>query len=231
MGQLAGTGPWAGTAATDGPAVAIAVPARPAVTGTLPAPGRRPARAEPHRTVPPGAGSGPRRAAQAPQASAAELRELAEIGDLLSELAALVQDLGSLVVGLMTAAAGCGDRQVRTFAVPAELTELATAYQQLRAEQHALSARFAANAAAPERAALRVSLAALTEQATRAIIAVAAVSFPAPRPPGPANVQPPVNPPTILETPADTKTPADTETPRSPGEPGHRDAGRHRGAR
>ncbi len=56
-----------------------------------------------------------------PQSSAADLRELAELGDLLGELAGLVRDLGALIMGLITAAAGAGDRRRRAFAVPAEL--------------------------------------------------------------------------------------------------------------
>ncbi len=42
-----------------------------------------------------------------------------------AELAGLVHDLGALIVGLMTAATGAGDRQARTFAIPPELAELA----------------------------------------------------------------------------------------------------------
>ena len=82
----------------------------------------------------------------APQSSAADLRDLAEIGDLLGELAGLVRDLGALTLGLITAAAGAGGRPRRAFAVPAELAELAGAHQELKAEQQALSARFESDA-------------------------------------------------------------------------------------
>ena len=129
----------------------------------------------------------------APQSSAADLRELAELGDLLGELAGLVRDLGALIMGLITAAAGTGDRQRRAFAVPPELAELAGAHQELRAEQRALSARFESAASTgagdgTDRSALRASLAALTERATRAVAVAAAVSFPGGRPPEPAAV-------------------------------------------
>jgi orotidine-5'-phosphate decarboxylase len=112
-----------------------------------------------------------------PRSSAAELRELAELSDLLAELAGLVHDLGALIVGLMTAATSAGDLQVRTFTIPPELAELAAAHQELKAEQQALNARFEASDSQQERAALRASLAALTERATRAVsAAVAAVA-------------------------------------------------------
>jgi orotidine-5'-phosphate decarboxylase len=114
--------------------------------------------------------------ANAPENSAAELRELAELSDLLAELAGLVHDLGTLIIGLMTAATGAGDRQVRTFTIPPGLAELATAHQALKAEQRALSARFKAAGGHQERVALRGSLAALTERATRAVAAAAAAT-------------------------------------------------------
>ena len=114
--------------------------------------------------------------ANAPENSAAELRELAELSDLLAELAGLVHDLGTLIIGLMTAATGAGDRQVRTFTIPPGLAELATAHQELKAEQRALSARFEAAGGHQERVALRGSLAALTERATRAVAAAAAAT-------------------------------------------------------
>jgi orotidine-5'-phosphate decarboxylase len=115
----------------------------------------------------------------APESSAADLRELAELGDLLGELAGLVRDLGALIMGLITAAADAGGRRRRTFAVPAELAELARAHQELKAEQLALSALFeSGDGNGPDRTALRASLAALTERATRAVAVAAAVSFP-----------------------------------------------------
>jgi orotidine-5'-phosphate decarboxylase len=113
-----------------------------------------------------------------PGSTAAELRELIELSDLLAELAGLVHDLGALIIGLMTAAAGAGDRQVRAFAIPPEVAELAQAHQELKAEQQALSARFQAPGSLKERAALRGSLAALTERATRAVAAAAAAVVP-----------------------------------------------------
>ncbi len=116
--------------------------------------------------------------AAVPESSAAELRELAELSDLLRELAGLVHDLGALIVGLMTAATRAGDRQARTFAIPPELAELAAAHQELKAEQQALNARFEAAGSQRERAALRASLAALTERATRAVSAAAAAVTP-----------------------------------------------------
>jgi orotidine-5'-phosphate decarboxylase len=117
--------------------------------------------------------------ANAPGNSAAELRELAELSDLLAELAGLVHDLGTLIIGLMTTAAtGAGDRQVRTFTIPPGLAELAAAHQELKAGQRALSARFRAAGGHQERVALRGSLAALTERATRAVAAAAAAVIP-----------------------------------------------------
>jgi orotidine-5'-phosphate decarboxylase len=116
--------------------------------------------------------------ADVPRSSAAELRELAELSDLLAELAGLVHDLGALIVGLMTAATSAGDRQVRTFTIPPELAELAAAHQELKAGQQALNARFEASGSQQERAALRASLAALTERATRAVSAAAAAVAP-----------------------------------------------------
>src|SRR6202043_180761 len=71
----------------------------------------------------PRSGAPPR--ADASPSSAAELRELAELADLLAEFAGLVRDLGALIVGLMKAATGAGERQVRTFTIPADLAELA----------------------------------------------------------------------------------------------------------
>ncbi len=121
--------------------------------------------------------------ARSPVFSGAELRDLAELGDLLTELAGLVQDLGGLILGLMTAATWAGDEQVRTFTLPPELAELAAAHQDLRSEQRALNARFEASEASRsedgrDRAALRASLAGLTERAGRAVAAAVAVSFP-----------------------------------------------------
>ncbi|MCW2892553.1 MAG: orotidine 5-phosphate decarboxylase [Actinomycetia bacterium] len=110
--------------------------------------------------------------------SAAELRELAELSELLAELEGLVHDLGTLIVGLMTAATRAGGRPARTFTIPPELAELAAAYQELKAEQQALNARFAASGSHQERAALRGSLAALTERATRDVSAAAAAVAP-----------------------------------------------------
>jgi orotidine-5'-phosphate decarboxylase len=128
----------------------------------------------------------------APQSSAADLRELAELSDLLGELAGLVRDLGALIKGLITAAAGEGDRQRRAFAVPPELAELAGAHQELKAEQRALSARFESGTGdGGDRTALRASLAVLTERATRAVAVAAAVSFPpVPAPGAPSRHQP-----------------------------------------
>jgi len=116
--------------------------------------------------------------ADVPTSSAAELRDLSELSDLLAELAGLVRDLGALIVGLMTAATSAGDRQVRTFAIPPELAELAAAHLELKAEQQALNARFEASGSHQERAELRASLAALTERATRAVSAAAAAVAP-----------------------------------------------------
>jgi hypothetical protein len=116
--------------------------------------------------------------ADVPGSSAAELRDLAELSDLLTELAGLVHDLGALIIGLMTAATGAGGRQVRTFTIPPELAELAMAHQELKAGQQALNARFEASGSQQERAALRASLAALTEHATQAVCAAAAAVTP-----------------------------------------------------
>jgi orotidine-5'-phosphate decarboxylase len=116
--------------------------------------------------------------ANAPGSTAAELRDLTELSDLLAELAGLVHDLGALIIGLMTAATGAGDRQVRTFTIPQELAELAVAHQELKAEQQALSARFEASVSHQERAGLRASLATLTERATRTVAAAAAAVTP-----------------------------------------------------
>jgi orotidine-5'-phosphate decarboxylase len=123
----------------------------------------------------------------APQSSPADLRELAELSDLLGELAGLVRDLGALIMGLITAAADAGGRPRRSFAVPPELAELAGAHQELKAELRALSARFESGAGdRGDRTALRTSLAVLTDRATRAVAVAAAVSFPQGRPPVPA---------------------------------------------
>jgi hypothetical protein len=116
--------------------------------------------------------------ADMPGSSAAELRDLAELSDLLTELAGLVHDLGALIIGLMTVATGAGARQVRTFTIPPELAELAVAHQELKAGQQALNARFEASGSQQERAALRASLAALTERATQAVCAAAAAVTP-----------------------------------------------------
>ena len=116
--------------------------------------------------------------ADRPGSSAAELRDLAELSDLLTELGGLVHDLGALIIGLMTVATGAGGRQVRTFAIPPELAELAVAHQELKAGQQALNARFEASGSQQERAALRASLAALTERATQAVCAAAAAVTP-----------------------------------------------------
>jgi orotidine-5'-phosphate decarboxylase len=113
-----------------------------------------------------------------PMSSAAELREMTELSDLLAELAGLVHDLGALIVGLMTAATGAGARPARTFTIPPELAEMAVAHQELKAEQQALNARFEAAGSHHERVALRASLAALTERATRAVSAAATAVIP-----------------------------------------------------
>jgi orotidine-5'-phosphate decarboxylase len=176
-------GPAAGEPAVPGrPAVPVqpTAPGRPAVSFKATAPAWdiwAARRAE----MPPGA----------PQSSAADLRELAELGDLLGELAGLVRDLGALIVGLLTAAAGTGERQPRAFAVPPQLAKLAGAHQELKAEQGALSAQFESGAGdRRDYAALRASLAALTERATRAVAVAAAVSFPGGRLPAPPEVAP-----------------------------------------
>jgi orotidine-5'-phosphate decarboxylase len=142
----------------------------------------------------------------APQSSAADLRELAELGDLLGELAGLVRDLGALIMGLLSAAAGVRERPSRAFAVPPELAELAGAHRELKAEREALSTRLASRAAdSADRAALRASVAALTERATRAVAGATAVSFPA-RPvpvpaPGQAAEAAPASPPPVTAPP------------------------------
>jgi orotidine-5'-phosphate decarboxylase len=114
----------------------------------------------------------------APATSAAELRDLAELADLLAEFVGLVHDLGALIMGLMTAATAAGDRRVRTFTIPAELAELAFAHQELKAELQALDTRFEASTSQREREVLRDCLAALTERATRAVSAAAAAVVP-----------------------------------------------------
>jgi orotidine-5'-phosphate decarboxylase len=113
-----------------------------------------------------------------PETSAAELRELTELSDLLAELAGLIRDLSGLIVGLMTAAAGGGDPQVRTFTMPPELAELVRAHHELKAEQQALNARLATSRGHKERIALRGSLATLTERATRAVAVAAGAVTP-----------------------------------------------------
>jgi orotidine-5'-phosphate decarboxylase len=141
------------------------------------------------------------------------------MADLLGELAGLVHDLGALIVGLMTAATVAGGRPVRTFSVPAELADLAAAYQELNAGQRTLRARFDAAADDADRAALRDSLAALTERATRAVAAAAAVSFPAGPPGRPGRQAAPSREETTVQT-----SPAGTAH-GAQGEPAARKAG------
>jgi orotidine-5'-phosphate decarboxylase len=141
------------------------------------------------------------------------------MADLLGELAGLVHDLGALIVGLMTAATVAGGRPVRTFSVPAELADLAAAYQELNAGQRTLRARFDAAADDVDRAALRDSLAALTERATRAVAAAAAVSFPAGPPGRPGRQAAPSREETTVQ-----KSPAGTAH-GAQGEPAARKAG------
>jgi orotidine-5'-phosphate decarboxylase len=141
------------------------------------------------------------------------------MADLLGELAGLVHDLGALIVGLMTAATVAGGRPVRTFSVPAELADLAAAYQELNAGQRTLRARFDAAADDADRAALRDSLAALTERATRAVAAAAAVSFPAGPPGRPGRQAAPSREETTVQ-----KSPAGTAH-GAQGEPAARKAG------
>jgi orotidine-5'-phosphate decarboxylase len=129
--------------------------------------------------------------AKAPGSTAAELRELTELADLLTELAALVHDLGALIIGLMTAATGTDGRQARAVTIPPEVTELAVAHQELKAEQQALKARFEASDSRQERAGLRGSLAALTERATRAVAAAAAAVSPQETPDAPEPAEDP----------------------------------------
>ena len=112
-----------------------------------------------------------------------------------------MHDLGALIVGLMTAATGGGGRQVRTFTIPPELAEMAAAHQDLKTEQQALSARFAAAASDQERAALRGALAALTERATRAVSAAAAAVTP-------EAASPPEAAPTLVEAPVAGEAPS-----------------------
>ncbi len=113
-----------------------------------------------------------------PETSAAELRDLAELSDLLAEFAGLVHDLSALIMGLMTAATAAGDRRVRTFTIPSGLAELVVAHQELKAELQALDTRFEASTSQQEREVLRGCLAALTERATRAVSAAAAAVIP-----------------------------------------------------
>jgi len=118
-----------------------------------------------------------------PAGPAGELRELAELGDLLTELAGLMRDLGALILGLVSAAMRTGEQPARTFTLPPALAELAAAHSALKAEQEALTARLDTAATAVDREALRDSLAALTERASRAIgSAVAAVADRKPQP-------------------------------------------------
>jgi orotidine-5'-phosphate decarboxylase len=169
----------------------------PGVLDDRAAPGQRP---EPFKATLPDWDTWAARPAEmpagAPQSSAADLRELAELSDLLGELAGLVRDLGALIMGLITAAAGVGDRPRRSFAVPPELAELAGAHQELKAEQRALSAQFESRLDdGGDRTALRASLAVLTERATRAVAVAAAVSFPPERAPVPAAASEDQDPP------------------------------------
>jgi orotidine-5'-phosphate decarboxylase len=121
--------------------------------------------------------------ASSPASPAGELRELAELSDLLAELAGLMRDLGALILGLVSAAIGTPDAPARTFALPPALAELTAAHAELKAEQEALMARLHTAATPVHREALRASLAALTERASRAIgSAVAAVADREPRP-------------------------------------------------
>jgi len=124
-----------------------------------------------------------------PASPAGELRELAELSDLLAELAGLMRDLGALILGLVSAAVGTQAAPARTFALPPELAELTAAHAELKAEQGALTARLDSVATPVDREALRASLAALTERASRAVgSAVAAV---AEREPSPARQESP----------------------------------------
>ena len=195
---LRGTAPSPAGPAGDGPGPhedgqhpRAPAPADTRAAGPAPAAAARPPLAppdaaalwgSPRATVRPAAG--PRRPVGAPPRSAAELRELAEVADLLAELAGLVHDLGPLIVGLMSAASSVGGRPLRTFAMPAELAELTAAHQELRAGHRALSLRFEAALGGEDQATLRTSLAALTERATRAVASAAAVSFPGGEYPG-----------------------------------------------
>jgi orotidine-5'-phosphate decarboxylase len=121
--------------------------------------------------------------ASSPASPAGELRELAELSDLLAELAGLMRDLGALILGLVSAAIGTADAPMRTFVLPPALAELTAAHSELKAEQEALTARLDAAATPVDREALRASLAALTERASRAIAsAVAAVAEREPQP-------------------------------------------------
>jgi orotidine-5'-phosphate decarboxylase len=122
-----------------------------------------------------------------PPPAASELREQAELADVLDELAALVRDLGGLTMALVTAATSGARPPVRTFAMPPELTELAAAHRELSAGLRTLRFRFrTARAGGPDQAALRAALATLTERATRAVAAAIALSFPGGRPSGAA---------------------------------------------
>ncbi|MGH3260534.1 MAG: hypothetical protein ACRDNS_00920 [Trebonia sp.] len=111
-----------------------------------------------------------------PANSPAELRDLAELAGLLTEIAGLVHDLGALIVSLMRAATEVGDGRVRTFTIPPELVELAEAHRELKAEQQALNARLGCVEGHRDRVALRRRLAELTERATQAVSAAASVA-------------------------------------------------------
>jgi orotidine-5'-phosphate decarboxylase len=153
----------------------------------------------------------------APQSSPADLREVAELSDLLEELAGLVRDLGALIMGLITAAAGVDGRPRRAFVVPPQLAELAGSHQELKAEQRALSARFESGPGDSEdRTALRASLAVLTDRATMAVAVAAAVSFPPGQPPVPAAASSDQDPALAPVQPSGTQDPAPAPGPGQP---------------
>lgn len=171
--------------------------------------------------------------AEAPESSADELRELTELSDLLAEFAGLVRDLSGLIVGLVTTAAGDdGQREERTFTMPPELAGLSADYQELREEQQALSARFLATRGQQERSALRSSLAALTERATRAVaVAAAAVTpqgIPASGTAGQGTSPPGESGPRLRKSSREEtgvqSSPGET-SPRTPGGPARREGG------
>lgn len=168
--------------------------------------------------------------ADLPESSAEELRELTELADLLTELAGLVHDLGGLIVGLMTAAAGDGEQRERTFTMPPELAELSRAHQELREGQRELSARFEAARGHEERTALRSSLAALTDRATRTVaVAAAAVipqDIPAPGAPGRGTAPPGESGPRLREPSreeTDVQSSPGGTPPHAPGGPARRE--------